>query len=77
MSHTNLEHHHGYAVHGTSEKHDTGKWMGSFHIAKAGVPVISISVLNAEFSTAEEAASHALYQGRQYIASQLLHAQTS
>jgi len=67
MSHTNIEHYREYAVHGTGEKHDNGKWVGSFHIAKKGVPVISISVLTEAFSTAQEAADHALRQGRLYI----------
>ena len=67
MSHTNVENHKGYDVHGTSEKHDSGKWIGSFHVARNGLPVISISVLDAEFGKAEEAAEHALQQGRRYI----------
>lgn len=71
MSHTDTENHNGYTVHGTSEKHDTGKWVGSFHIVKNGIPTISISVINSEFATAEEAASHALYKGKQYIDTEL------
>jgi hypothetical protein len=67
MSHTNLEQYHGYSVHATSEKHDTGKWGGSFHIMKAGKPVISISVLDDAFDSAEAAAQQALQQGRLYI----------
>jgi len=67
MSHTNTEEYHGYTVHGTSEKHDTGRWVGSFHVVKNGIPTISISVINNDFFTAEEAASHALYRGKQYI----------
>ncbi|MDQ7968188.1 MAG: hypothetical protein REI95_00975 [Oxalicibacterium faecigallinarum] len=72
MSHTNTEEHHGYTVHGTSEKHDTGRWIGSFHIVKNGAPTISISVIQDAFATAEEAASHALYRGKQYIESELV-----
>jgi len=67
MSHTNLEQYHGYSVHATSEKHDTGKWGGSFHIMKEGRPVISISVLEDGFDSAEVAAQKALQQGRLYI----------
>ncbi|WP_188380133.1 DUF6566 family protein [Oxalicibacterium faecigallinarum] len=74
MSHTNTEEHHGYTVHGTSEKHDTGRWIGSFHIVKNGTPTISISVIQDAFATAEEAASHALYRGKQYIESELVQA---
>lgn len=71
MSHTNTEEHNGYTVHGTSEKHDNGKWIGSFHIVQNGRPTISISVIANEFATAEEAASHALYRGKQYIDAEL------
>lgn len=67
MSHTDLEQHHGYSVHATSEKHDTGKWGGSFHIMKEGKPVISISVVEDSFDSAETAAKKALQQGRLYI----------
>ncbi|CAL62242.1 Hypothetical protein HEAR2104 [Herminiimonas arsenicoxydans] len=67
MSHTDVEQHHGYSVHGTSEKHDTGKWVGSFHIAQHGIPGVSISVTDAIFDSSEEAALHALRQGRLYI----------
>ncbi len=74
MSHTNLEQHHGYSVHGTSEKHDTGKWIGSFHIAQHSVPTISISVVGVEFACAEDAASHALRQGKAYIDRELVKA---
>lgn len=71
MSHTDVELHHGYSVHGTGEKHDTGKWGGSFHIARHGVPTISISVVGAEFDSSEAAAAHALQQGKRYIDSEL------
>lgn len=71
MSHTNLEQYHGYSVHGTGEKHDTGKWYGSFHIALSGIPTISISVVGTDFDSAEAAASHALEQGKRYIDSKL------
>lgn len=67
MSHTDLEQHHGYSVHGTGEKHDTGKWIGSFHIARYGIPTISISVVGVEFDSAEAAALHARQQGKRYI----------
>lgn len=67
MSHTDIEQHHGYSVHGTSEKHDTGKWVGSFHIAKHNIPTISVSLIDAEFGSAEEASSYALQQGKIYI----------
>lgn len=67
MSHTDLEQYHGYSVHATSEKHDSGKWGGSFHIMKAGKPVISISVLDQAFDSSEDAATKALQQGRLYI----------
>ncbi len=67
MSHTDLEHHHGYTVHGTSEKLDSGKWSGSFHIAQHGVPTISVSVINPMFDSSEDAAAYALRQGRLYI----------
>lgn len=67
MSHTDVEQHQGYSVHGTGEKHDTGKWGGSFHIAQHGKPTISISVVGAEFDSADAAASHALQQGKRYI----------
>lgn len=72
MSHTGIQEHHGYSVHGTGEKHDTGKWVGSFHIARHNDPVISISVIDASFDTAEEAASYALRQGRLYIDRELI-----
>lgn len=71
MSHTDIEQHHGYSVHGTGEKHDTGKWIGSFHIARHGIPTISISVIGVEFASAEEAALHALRQGKTYIDTEL------
>jgi hypothetical protein len=71
MSHTNVEQHQGYSVHGTSDKHDSGAWVGSFHIAKDNVPTISISLIDAMFDTAEEAASHALRQGSVYIDKEL------
>lgn len=67
MSHTNIEQHHGYSVHGTGEKHETGKWVGSFHVAQQSIPVISVSVIDAIFDSSEEAASYALRQGRLYI----------
>ena len=72
MSHTDIEQHHGYSVHGTGEKHDTGKWVGSFHIARGNVPTISISVIDAKFDTSSEAASYALRQGRLYIDRELV-----
>ncbi|MFC7297028.1 hypothetical protein [Herminiimonas aquatilis] len=72
MSHTNLEHHHGYTVHGTGEKQDNGKWCGNFHVAQHGVPVISISLLEKMFDSSEDAAAYALRQGRLYIDRTLL-----
>jgi hypothetical protein len=71
MSHTDLEQHRGYTVHGTSEKLDTGKWGGSFHIAQHGVPTISMSVIDTMFDSSEAAAAHALQQGRLYINKEL------
>lgn len=73
MSHTNIEHHHGYAVHGTGEKLHTGQWIGSFHIARNGIPTISMSVVGVEFASSEEAARHALDEGRAYIDRELQH----
>lgn len=67
MSHTNLDQHQGYSIHGTSEKHDNGKWVGSFHIAENSTPIISISVLDTMFDSAEAAAAYALRQARLYI----------
>jgi len=67
MSHTDIELYHGYSVHGTSDKHDNGKWIGSFHVAKVNYPVISISDVHHPFDSAEAAAAHALQQGRAYI----------
>lgn len=75
MSHTNLEQHRGYSVHGTGDKHDTGKWVGSFHIAQYGIPTISISVVGVDFDSAEAAASHALQQGKHYIDDKLSNGQ--
>lgn len=72
MSHTDLEQHHGYTVHGTSEKLDTGKWSGSFHIAQHGVPTISIAVIDTLFDSSEDAAAYALRQGRLYIDRELV-----
>lgn len=71
MSHTDIEQHYGYSVHATSEKHDNGKWVGSFHIARQHYPLISISAVNAAFDSAEEAAAFALQQGRRYIKDEL------
>lgn len=67
MSHTNLDQHRGYSIHGTSEKHDNGKWVGSFHISQGNAPIISISALDDMFDTAEAAAAYALRQARLYI----------
>jgi hypothetical protein len=67
MSHTNVEHYHGYSVHGTSEKHDNGKWFGSFHVARENYPVISISDVHASFDSSDAAAANALQQGKLYI----------
>ena len=67
MSHTNIEHYQGYSVHATSEKHDTGKWVGSFHVARQTYPVISISDVHTSFDSAEEAAAYALQQGKRYV----------
>jgi hypothetical protein len=67
MSHTDVEQHHGYSVHATSEKHDNGKWIGSFHIARQHYPVISISAVHASFDSADAAAAYALQQGKLYI----------
>ena len=67
MSHTDVEQHHGYSVHATSEKHDNGKWVGSFHIARQSYPVISISAVQAAFDSADAAAAYALQQGKLYI----------
>lgn len=67
MSHTDVEQHHGYSIHATSEKHDNGKWVGSFHISKLNYPVISISVMQFSFDSAEAAAAYALQQGKAYI----------
>ncbi len=72
MSHTDLEQHHGYTVHGTSEKEDTGKWRGSFHIAQQGVPKISISVIDSIFESSNDAAAYALQQGIKYIERELV-----
>lgn len=72
MSHTDIEEHHGYSVHGSSEKHDNGTWVGSFHIARDNVPTISISLIDAMFDTSGEAASYALRQGRLYIDRELI-----
>jgi len=72
MSHTDLEQHHGYTVHGTSEKLDIGKWGGSFHIAQHGVPTISISVIDTMFDSSDDAAAHALQQGRLYVNRELI-----
>lgn len=72
MSHTNVELHQGYSVHGTSEKHDSGKWIGSFHIAQHNIPKISMSVADAIFDSSDEAALHALRQGRLYIDRKIL-----
>jgi hypothetical protein len=71
MSHTDIEHHHGYSLHASSDKHDTGKWVGSFHIARQNYPVISISDVHASFDSSEEAAAYALQQGRLYIENEL------
>lgn len=67
MSHTDIEQYRGYSVHATSEKHDSGKWVGSFHIAKQNYPVISISAVDATFESSDAAAKHALGQGKAYI----------
>ena len=67
MSHTDIEQYQGYSIHATSEKHDNGKWVGSFHIARQGYPVISISAMKTEFDTAEDAAAYALERGKHYI----------
>lgn len=67
MSHTDVEQHHGYSLHATSEKHDNGKWVGSFHIARHHYPVISISAVQASFDSADAAAAYALQQGKLYI----------
>ncbi len=72
MSHTDLEQHHGYTVHGIGEKQDNGKWCGSFHVAQHGVPTISISVMDTMFDSSAEAASYALRQGRLYIDRELV-----
>jgi hypothetical protein len=67
MSHTDVEQHRGYSVHATSEKHDNGKWIGSFHISKLNYPVISVSAVHSTFDSAEAAAAYALEQGKRYI----------
>ena len=67
MSHTRVEHYKAYQLHGSSEKHDNGKWIGSFHVTSKGKPVISSSVLTTQFTQADEAAEYALKQGRLYI----------
>lgn len=72
MSHTDLEHRHGYTVHGTGDKLDSGKWGGSFHIAQHGVPTISIAVFDTMFDSSEDAAAYALRQGRLYIDRELV-----
>jgi hypothetical protein len=72
MSHTDIEQYHGYSVHATSEKHDNGKWVGSFHVARQNYPVISISDVHSAFDSSEDAAAYALQQGKTYIDSEVL-----
>jgi hypothetical protein len=67
MSHTDVEQHHGYSLHASSDKHDNGKWVGSFHVARHNYPVISISDVHQTFDSSEAAAAYALQQGKLYI----------
>ena len=71
MSHTDIEQYHGYSIHATSEKHDNGKWVGSFHIARQNYPIISISDVNTTFESSDDAATHAHGQGKLYIDRQI------